>query len=85
MSQISLILLFIANSLILPYSFLKYMLALHSLLFRLNLLLNLWPYATEIREPVCLCGTTLQVCHNQPFSSELVVAVAEEVFPEVKS
>ena len=30
-------------------------------IFQHSLLLNLWPYATEMREPVCLRGTTLQV------------------------
>jgi hypothetical protein len=30
-------------------------------IFQRSLLQNLWPYATKIREPVCLRGTTLQV------------------------
>jgi hypothetical protein len=30
-------------------------------IFQCSLLLNLWPYATEMREHVCLRGTTLQV------------------------
>jgi hypothetical protein len=30
-------------------------------IFQHNLLLNLWPYATEMRVPLCLRGTTLQV------------------------
>jgi hypothetical protein len=39
-------------------------------------ILNLWPCATEMREPVCLRGTTPQV---QLFTSEMVaVAVAVE-------
>jgi hypothetical protein len=33
-------------------------------------LLNLWPYATEMWEPVCLRCTTLQVCRNHLFTSE---------------
>jgi hypothetical protein len=30
-------------------------------IFQHSLLLNLWPYATDMWEPVCLLGTTLQV------------------------
>ena len=50
-------------------------------IFQHGLLLNLWPYATEMREPVCLLGTSLQVSVSMGFVVDKVAV--GQVFPRV--
>jgi hypothetical protein len=45
-------------------------------IFQNHPILNLWSCATEMREPVCLRGTTPQV---QLFTSEMVAVAMDEV------